>query len=72
MICYKNYRLGKKLNIETHFNSHTFNEYTIERELQKLSRGYGKHRIEDEVHTTFCERLGKIVQYQKGKPKTKY
>lgn len=69
MICYKNFRLGKRLNFEVHFNSHTLEEYTIERDLKKLHRGWGKHRIEDETHTIFCERLNKVVTYQKGKPK---
>lgn len=69
MVCYKNFRLGKKLNVETHFNFHTQEVYTIERDLKKLHRGWGKHRIEDETCTTYCERLGKVVQYQKGKPK---
>lgn len=69
MVCYKNFRLGKKLNVETHFNPHTQEVYTIERDLKKLHRGWGKHRIEDETCTTYCERLGKVVQYQKGKPK---
>lgn len=69
MVCYKNFRLGKKLNVETHFNSHTQEVYTIERDLKKLHRGWGKHRIEDEICTTYCKRLGKVVQYQKGKPK---
>lgn len=69
MICYNNFRLGKRLNYETHYNSHTNKEYVIVRDLKKLHRGWGKHRIEDETCTTFCERLGKVVQYQKGKPK---
>ena len=71
MICYNNFRLGKQLNVETHYNSHTDKEYTIDRELRKLHRGWGKHRIEDETCTTYCERLGKVVQYQKGKSKNK-
>ena len=69
MICYNNFKLGKRLNYETHFNPHTLEEYTIERDLKKLHRGWGKHRIEDETHITFCKRLNKIVYYQKGKPK---
>lgn len=71
MICYNNFRLGKQLNIETHYNQSLERETTISRELKKLHRGWGKHRIEDEWYTTFCERLGKVVYYQKGKPKGK-
>ena len=70
MVCYNNFRLGKRLNFESHYNSHADKEYVIERDLKKLHRGWGKHRIEDETCTTFCKRLGKVVQYQKGKPKT--
>lgn len=57
------------MNIELHYNFHSNKEYTIERPLRKISRGWGKHRIEDEICTTYCKRLGRIVQYQKGKPK---
>lgn len=71
MICYNNFRLGKQLNVETHYNFHSDKVYTIDRELKKMHRGWGKHRIEDETCTTYCERLGKVVQYQKGKPKNK-
>lgn len=71
MICYNNFKLGKCLNIETHYNQSLDREVTIERELKKLHRGWGKHRIEDECCTTFCERLGKVVHYQKGKPRGK-
>lgn len=71
MICYNNWKLGKRLNYESHFNTHTQQEYFIKRDLKKLYRGWGKHRIEDEMYTTFCERLGKVVYYQKGKPKWK-
>lgn len=71
MICYNNFRLGKCLNVETHYNQSLDREVTIERELKKLHRGWGKHRIEDEWYTTFCERLGKVVYYQKGKPRGK-
>ena len=71
MICYNNFKLGKCLNIETHYNQSLDKEVTIERELRKLHRGWGKHRIEDEWHTTFCQRLGKVVYYQKGKPRGK-
>jgi len=71
MICYNNYKLGKHKNIETHFNSSTGDVFTIERELKKLHRGWGKHRIEDETCTTYCKRLDKVVYYQKGKPKNK-
>lgn len=71
MICYDNFRLGKQLNIESHYNQSLERETTIRRELKKLHRGWGKHRIEDETHITFCERLNKIVQYQKGKPRGK-
>ena len=71
MVCYNNFRLGKQLNVETHYNFHSDKEYIIDRELKKLHRGWGKHRIEDETHTTFCKRLNKFVQYQKGKPKYK-
>lgn len=71
MICYKNCKLGKQLNIETHYNQSLERETTISRDLKKLHRGWGKHRVEDETHTTYCERLGKEVQYQKGKPKYK-
>ena len=71
MICYNNFRLGKCLNIETHYNQSLEREVTISRELRKLHRGWGKHRIEDETYTTFCERLGKVVYYQKGKPRGK-
>lgn len=71
MICYNNFRLGKQLNVEIHYNSHNDKEYVIERDLKKLHRGWGKHRIEDETCTTFCKRLGKVVQYQKGKPRYK-
>ena len=71
MICFNNYRLGKNKNIETHFNSSTGEVFTIKRELRKLHRGWGKHRIEDETHTTFCPRLNKVVAYSKGKPKYK-
>jgi hypothetical protein len=66
-----NFRLGKNLNIETKYNSHTGKSFTIERVLRKMSRGWGKHRIEDEWHTCWCERLGRFVTYQKGKPKKK-
>ena len=71
MICYNNFRLGKQLNIETHYNQSLERETTISRELKKLHRGWGKHRIEDELYTTFCKRLNKVVYYQKGKPKGK-
>lgn len=71
MICYKNFRLGKKLNVESHYNFHDEKEHTIERDLKKLHRGWGKHRIEDETHSVFCERLNRVVFYQKGKPKNK-
>ena len=71
MICYNNYKLGKHKNIETHFNSSTGEVFTIERELKKLRRGWGKHRIEDETHTVFCPRLNKVVTYCKGKPRYK-
>ena len=71
MICYNNFRLGKQLNIETHYNQSLEREVTIDRELRKLHRGWGKHRIEDETCTTYCERLNKVVQYQKGKPRGK-
>ena len=71
MICYNNFRLGKCLNVETHYNQSLDREVTIKRELKKLHRGWGKHRIEDEWYTTFCERLGKVVYYQKGKPRGK-
>ena len=63
---YNCFRLGRRLNFESHYNSNT-----IERDLKKLHRGWGKHRIEEETCTTFCKRLGKVVQYQKGKPKYK-
>lgn len=68
---YNCFRLGRRLNFESHYNSNTNKEYTIERDLKKLHRGWGKHRIEEETCTTFCKRLGKVVQYQKGKPKYK-
>lgn len=71
MICYNNFRLGKQLNVETHYNFNSDREYTITRELRKLHRGWGKHRIEDETCTTYCKRLNKVVHYQKGKPKNK-
>lgn len=71
MICYNNYKLGKGLHIESHYDFHSQKEFTIERELKKLHRGWGKHRIEDETHSTFCARLGKVVHYQKGKPRYK-
>ena len=71
MVCYNNFRLGKQLNIESHYNFHDDKEHIITRDLKKLHRGWGKHRIEDETCTTFCTRLNKIVQYQKGKPKNK-
>ena len=71
MVCYNNCKLGKHKNIETHFNSFTGEVFTIKRELRKLHRGWGKHRIEDEPHTTFCSRLNKFVTYCKGKPKYK-
>ena len=67
----KNCKLGKQLNIEQHYNYHNDSFYSIRRDLKKLHRGWGKHRIEDEIHTTYCPRLGKVVQYQKGKPKLK-
>jgi hypothetical protein len=57
------------LNYENHFNPHSQKEYFIKRELKKLHRGWGKHRIEDEDHTIYCKRLDKVVTYQKGKPK---
>ena len=66
---YNNCRLGKNKNVEIHFNSHSLKEYTIKRELKKLHRGWGKHRIEDEPHTIYCTRLKRIVTYSKGKPK---
>lgn len=68
---YKNCRLGKQLNVESHYNFHDGKEHAITRELKKLHRGWGKHRIEDEVHTTFCERLKNVVYFQKGKPRYK-
>ena len=71
MVCYNNFKLGKCLNIETHYNQSLEREVTISRELRKLHRGWGKHRIEDETCTTYCARLGKYVQYQKGKPRGK-
>ena len=71
MICYNNFKLGKCLNIETHYNQSLDREVTIERVLKKLHRGWGKHRIEDETYTTFCVRLNKVVHYQKGKPRGK-
>lgn len=71
MICYNNFKLGKCLNIETHYNQSLEREVTINRELKKLHRGWGKHRIEDESHTIFCGRLNKFVTYQKGKPRGK-
>jgi len=71
MICYNNFKLGKCLNVETHYNQSLDREVTIKRELKKLHRGWGKHRIEDEWYTTFCERLNKVVYYQKGKPRGK-
>ena len=64
--------LGKNLNIETHYNSHTGKITTIERDSKRLRRGWGKHRMEEECHSTYCGRLGKIVEYQHGKPKSKY
>jgi len=67
----KNSKLGKHLNYETHYNQSLDRVITIERELNKLHRGWGKHRIEDESHVVFCARLGRLVIYQKGKPKNK-
>lgn len=67
----KNLRLGKCLNIERKIDPNTGEERTIKRELRKLHRGWGKHRIEDEPHEVYCERLGAIVEYQKGKPRRK-
>ena len=67
----KNSRLGKGLNLESRYNSHTGEEYTIERELRRLHRGWGKHRVEEEEHSVYCPRLGKVVSYQKGKPRKK-
>jgi len=72
MICYNNFRLGKQLNIESHYNYHDNKEHFIRRDLKKLHRGWGKHRIEDETHVIFCARLNRIVTYQKGKSKKKY
>lgn len=66
-----NCRMGKCLNIETKYNPHSDTITYIERDLKKMHRGWGKHRIEDEMCTTYCERLGKVVYYQKGKPKYK-
>ena len=71
MICYNNFRLGKQLNVETHYNQSLEREVTIKRELRKLHRGWGKHRIEDEWYTTLCKKLNKVVYYQKGKPRGK-
>ena len=67
----KNCKLGKNLNVETHYNYHSDSEYTIKRDLKKLHRGWGKHRIEDEIHVIYCPRLDKVVHYQKGKPRGK-
>lgn len=72
MNLYNNFRLGKQLNVESHYNFHDDKEHIITRDLKKMRRGWGKHRIEDETHTIFCPRLNKVVQYQKGKPKYKY
>lgn len=71
MICYNNFKLGKQLNVESHYNFHDDKVHHISRDLKKSHRGWGKHRIEDETCTIFCERLGKVVSYQRGKPKYK-
>ena len=42
MICYNNFRLGKCLNVETHYNQSLDKIVTIDRELNKLHRGWGK------------------------------
>lgn len=72
MICYDNFKLGKQLNVESHYNFHDDKVHYISRDLKKLYRGWGKHRIEDETCTIFCKRLGKVISYQKGKPRNKY
>lgn len=71
MNCWKTFKLGKQLNVESHYNFHDDKIHFISRDLKKLHRGWGKHRIEEETHTVYCERLGKVVEYEKGKPKYK-
>ena len=63
--------LGKNLNIETHYNFHTGRITKIERDLKRLHKGWGKHRMEEQCHSAYCGRLGKVVEFEHGKPKNK-